>query len=79
LKLLRTAFYRRLFEVGATTTIEEGPDRLADEGLVGEVKGFLKTVDEALYRRDIPPEGILSLFEEATGLYQKLKRLPTVH
>lgn len=79
LKRLRMAFYRRLFEVGATKVIEEGPVHLADEGLVGEVKGFLKTLDEVLYRRDVPPEGVTSLFEEAKGLYQKLKRLPTIH
>ena len=79
LKLLQKAFYLRLFEVGLTKKVEEDPSSLADIALVGETKGYLKSVDKALYHRDIAADGFTMLFDEATGLYQKLKKLPRVH
>ena len=79
LRLMQRAFYLRLFEVGMTKKVEEDPSSLADTALEGEAKGYLKSVDEALYHRDVAAEGFTVLFDEATGLYQKLKRLPKVH
>ena len=79
LRLLKDAFYRRLCEVGMTSKIEETPLELPDEGLAGEVKGYLKSIDEVLYRRDAAAESLGLFFEEAIGLYQKLKQLQTLN
>lgn len=73
LKLFKKAFFLRLWELKMTEKVEENVDALKDEGVEGEVKGFLRSIDEALYRKDIAAVSFEGLYKEATQLYQKLR------
>lgn len=77
LRLLEQAFYLRLFEVGITDKLEETPHAIPTDGLAGEVRQLLETIEKERFLRS-QTSIVQDIFDSASLLYHRLKGLQRV-
>ena len=71
---IRRAFLLRLYEIGATGELAVNPQQLATEGLQGDIRKFLLSIEEKRFSglgADVEAKEVI---EEATSLYYRLKQ-----
>jgi len=72
--LIRRAFLLRLYEIGETPQLATNPQQLTQEGLQGEIRKFLLSIEEKRFSGlggDVEAKEVI---EEATSLYYRLKQ-----
>jgi len=73
LQFLKKALYLRLYELGLTSTIQESPEGIREEGILIDVKNLLRLIDRELYHEE--RVNLQEVYDEASLLYYKLKQL----
>ncbi len=71
---IRRAFLLRLYEVGATAQLAENPQLLSTEGLQGDIRKFLLSIEEKRFSGLGADMEAKEVIEEATSLYYRLKQ-----
>ena len=77
-KLLKEALLTRLVEVGLIDSKEVRVEELSDRGVVGEVKGVVRAIDEYLFDK-VHKEPFDAIWKEAVMVYHTMKSMKEVH
>ncbi|MBS0635965.1 MAG: BatD family protein [Verrucomicrobia bacterium] len=72
-KLLRKALLLRLYEVGITPTLVEHPEELKTDGLEGDVRTLLLSIEEKRFTGLETQIEIKEIINDATQLYYRMK------
>jgi hypothetical protein len=72
-KLLRKALLLRLFEMGITPKVVELPEELSTDGLQGEIRNLLLSIEQKRFMGLETQLEINAIINEATQLYYRMK------
>lgn len=72
-KLLRKALLLRLFEVGITPKLAETPEELSSDGLQGEIRTLLVSIEQKRFMGLETQLEIKEIINEASQLYYRMK------